>query len=75
MNAQINSESNLSRIKEQLSQGRRITVQSVLRSIGTQELRHYISIIRKDMPVCSRWVEKRGKRFKEYWLNRKDLAA
>jgi hypothetical protein len=52
--------------------GRRITVQSVLKSVGTQELRHYISIIRReqDFKITTTWVSKKGKRFKEYFIEK-----
>lgn len=60
----------LEQIKQQLEAGRRITVQSVLRSVGTQELRHYIPIIRRtyQLNISSQWLNKNGKRFKEYFL-------
>jgi len=64
------SEADVALIKHQLEQGQHITVQSVLRSIGTQELRTYVPILRRkfNLNIGSRWMESRGKRFKEYYL-------
>ena len=73
----INHESNVTIIRDQLLSGRRITVQSVLRSVNTQELRHYIPIIRRRFGIAiqSEWVERKGKRFKEYFLKKEEKAA
>ena len=66
----MDHESNIIQIRHQLEAGKRITVQSVLRSVGTQELRTYIPKIRRryHLSVVSQWVERKGKRFKEYFL-------
>jgi hypothetical protein len=63
-----NHEKNEALIKQQLLAGKRITVLSVLKSVGTIEARHYLSIIRRELPVSSEWVTKNGKRFKEYFI-------
>ena len=67
----MDHETNIIKIRCQLESGWRITVQSVRKSVGTQELRHYIPIIRKrfELPVSSVWVKRKGKRFKEYFLS------
>jgi SWI/SNF-related matrix-associated actin-dependent regulator 1 of chromatin subfamily A len=72
-----NHETNIQQIKRQLLAGRRITVQSILRSVGTQELRHYIPIIRRrfDLQVETIWIEKKGKRFKEYFIKQNQKVA
>ena len=76
MEKQINSENNLKAIRTQLQRGWRITVQSVLSSVGTQELRHYISILRReDLNIKSEWVSKNGKHFKEYYLVKEQKVA
>lgn len=62
---------NLSRIREQLVNGRRITSISVLSSIGTTEIRHYLSKLRKEgLKISDRWLEKDGKHFKEWFLSK-----
>jgi predicted DNA-binding ArsR family transcriptional regulator len=59
---------NLEKIKAQLEAGKIITVQSVRASIGTQELRHYIAILKKTMEIDCTWFEStNGRRFKKYW--------
>lgn len=63
-------ERNIKAIKEQLEAGRRLTVLSVLHSIGTLELRYYIARLRKTMQIADEWKSKNGKRFKEYYLNK-----
>lgn len=63
-----NHESNLSKILAELESGKRITVLSVLLTVKTIELRHYIAIIRKTTPVNSIWIKKDNKQFKEYFL-------
>jgi transcription initiation factor IIE alpha subunit len=60
---------NLSLIKCQLEKGKRITSISVLKSIGTTEIRHYLSKLRKEgLAIKDRWIEKDGKHFKEWFL-------
>lgn len=62
---------NLQKIKAQLDAGKVITVQSILASVGTQELRHYITILKTSMEIESQWFEaKDGRRFKKYWKNK-----
>lgn len=77
MEKSINYETNITKIKEQLERGRRITVQSILDSVGTQELRHYIPIIRRrfNMIIDSEWTERNGKRFKEYFRRKEQKVA
>lgn len=60
----------LSQIKQLLIDGKRLTVQLVLRLVGTQELRTYIPILRKQhgLDIDTVWVVKNNKRFKEYYL-------
>lgn len=66
---QQTNNTNLSRIREQLNMGRRITSISVLNSIGTTEIRHYLSILRHEgLNIKDRWLEKDNKRFKEWWI-------
>jgi len=67
-------QNNLKAIKGQLLRGWRVTVKSILQSIGTQEARHYIAKLRRDpeLKIKDRWISKDGKRFKE-WFN--DAAA
>jgi hypothetical protein len=65
----VTRESQLAQIKEQLLAGKRITVQSVLKTVHTQELRTYIPILRRaGLPIMAVWVSKGDKRFKEYYL-------
>jgi hypothetical protein len=60
---------NLEKIKAELVAGKHITVRSVLLSVGTQELRTYISQLkRQGMHIASTWVKRRDKKFKEYYL-------
>lgn len=65
-----NSYSNQKAILDQLLAGRRISTLTVLKSIGTSELRHYLAIIRKTVNVSDEWVERNGKRFKEYFIKK-----
>lgn len=60
---------NLTLIRNLLLEGLRITSISVLKSIGTTEVRHYLSILRKEgLTIKDNWLEKDGKRFKEWYL-------
>jgi len=69
MDRQNNFDSNLKKIKEQLEAGKRISVMSVLDSVHTLELRHYVAQLRKVMPIEGEWVKtEQGKRYKEYYL-------
>lgn len=69
------NQNNLELIRQQLEAGRIITVQSVLRSVGTQELRHYISKLRNEgLDIQSKWVTRGEKHFKTYWIDVKILA-
>jgi hypothetical protein len=63
-------EADLQQIKKLLLDGKRLTVVGVLRLVGTQELRTYIPILRRqhDMDISAEWQERGGKRFKEYYL-------
>ncbi|WP_158993421.1 hypothetical protein [Mucilaginibacter sp. L196] len=60
----------LSQIRQLLLDGKRLTVQSVLKIVGTQELRTYIPILRKhhSLDIDTVWVVKNEKRFKEYFI-------
>lgn len=66
----MDHQSNIIQIRQQLESGRRITVQSVLKSIGTQELRTYIPQIRRKfkLAIVAEWTEANGKRFKQYYI-------
>lgn len=66
------NESHLQAIKQQLEAGMRITVQSVRRTIGTQELRTYIPQLRRQygMIIDTAWVVKDGARYKDYFLRK-----
>ena len=77
MQDQPGKQDNLKAIREQLVHGWRITVQSVLKSIGTQEARHYIAKLRRDpeLNIADEWVTRNGKRFKEYFLRKEQKAA
>lgn len=70
-------DNNTKMIIEQLLAGRRITVQSVRKSVGTQELRHYIPIIRTDfgLIIDTEWKQKNGYRYKEYFLRKEQKVA
>lgn len=62
---------NLQKIKAQLEAGKVITVQSVRASVGTQELRHYISVLKREMNIDSIWhTATDGRRFKKYWKSK-----
>ncbi len=57
-------------IKNGLEAGKTLTVVSALNEYRTIDLRKYISDLRKEgMNIQDRWVEKNGKRFKEYFVN------
>jgi hypothetical protein len=63
--------SELEQIKCLLLDGKRLTVQSVLRLVHTQELRTYITILKRNphsLDIDTEWKERNGKRFKEYFL-------
>lgn len=65
---EVNAFKNEKAILEQLIAGRRITTMSVLSSVGTSELRTYLSRIRKTVKISSTWVKRNGKHFKEYYI-------
>ena len=68
---ELTKNDNLSRIREQLVNGRRITSISILNSIGTTEIRHYLSKLRHEgLKIKDRWLEKDKKRFKEWYLEK-----
>jgi hypothetical protein len=64
------NDAHLKAIKDELLTGKRITVQSVLKSIGTQELRTYIPRLRREfgLNIDTVWVTRAEKRFKEYFI-------
>lgn len=70
MNQQANHDTNLTLIRAQLLAGKRISVMSVLKSVGTLELRHYISELKRnsDLVIAGEWTCRNNKRFKEYYL-------
>ena len=57
-------------ILEYLKKGKRLSVSSCARIIGTNELRHYVAaLIRKGSKIQSEWKKSEsGKRYKEYFL-------
>ena len=64
-----------SRIFKALKQGRVLTVKTCTRRFGTTELRHYISLIRKQLrkerkarQVHATWQSNNGKRYCAYWM-------
>lgn len=63
-------------VKEQLLTGRRISVLSVLNSVGTTECRKIVSDLKKGgMPIESeKVISPKGKPHKEYWVS-KEVAA
>lgn len=70
MNDQQNKSDNLTRIRQFLKGGSKITSLLILRHVGTTEVRHYLSILRKEgMLIKDSWIEKDGKRFKEWYLD------
>lgn len=72
MQRQLNlNEKNQKAIEAQLVAGRRISVISVLQSVGTLELRTYLSKIRRKLSIADEWVTlPNGKRHKEYYLSK-----
>lgn len=59
------------KIRSELERGFIITVQSVLKSCRTQELRTYISALKKDgLKIKSEWITKGNKHFKQYFLSK-----
>lgn len=69
MEKSTNHDSIKNMILNQLLAGRRITCVSVLKSLHTTELRHFIAIIRKTVNVSSVWIQKGKVRFKEYYID------
>lgn len=69
MDELFDHQNNLKAIRAQILRGWRVTVKSILQSVGTQEARHYIAKLRRDpeLAIKDRWVSKDGKRFKEWW--------
>lgn len=69
----MNEEVNRTLVRRELEAGKRITVLSVLNSIGTIEARKYLSDLRKlGMAIKDEWcTSDNGKRFKTYWLETK----
>lgn len=69
MNDQPKKTDNLTKIRAFLKGGARITSILILNRVGTTEVRHYLSILRKEgLVVHDRWIEQNGKRFKEWYL-------
>lgn len=64
-------------VKEQLNAGRRISVISVLNSVGTTECRKIVSDLKKEgMSIESeKVISPKGKIHKEYWLDKDVVAA
>ena len=67
-------EANLAGIRKLFDAGKVLTVQSVRHVLKTQELRHYVSILRKEMEIESVWFTATdGRRFKKYWKKKNRL--
>jgi len=65
----METKTNLQRIRDLLNGGIRISSILVLRIVGITEVRHYLSILRKEgMIIKDCWIEKDGKRFKQWYL-------
>ncbi len=64
------SKTQLEQIKKLFLAGKKLTVQSVLKLVHTQELRTYVPILRRDhgMQIESQWVYHNSKKFKVYFL-------
>lgn len=64
-------------VKDELLSGKRISVLSVLLSIGSTECRKIISDLKKDgLPIASeRVISTKGKPHKEYWVVKEEVAA
>lgn len=60
---------NLSKIRVLLMSGAKLTSITVLRLIGTTEIRHYLSKLRREgLAIKDQWLERDGKRFKTWWI-------
>ena len=60
---------NQQRIRSLLEKGKRLTVVSVLRIVGTIELRVYISKLRREgLNIKGDWTKRNGKKFKIYYI-------
>lgn len=63
------NEADLAAIKAELVSGKRITVDSVIETVGTHELRTYIPRLRKEgLEIDTEWINGKKKRYKEYFL-------
>lgn len=59
------------KIKELLQSGERLTVLSVFRVVKSFELRHYVTQLKREgLAIKSEWASAKGKRWKEYWLEK-----
>jgi len=68
MEKSTNFDSLQNQILSQLLAGRRITTQTVLRSLKTTEARLFIARIRKTIKVSDVWIIKGKTRYKEYFI-------
>lgn len=51
--------------------GEKLTVLDALKKVGTSELRHFVTELRRaGMDITSNWTKANGKRFKVYSLNK-----
>ena len=64
---------NRNKIRALMLTGVRVTTMSILFTIGTSELRKYLSDLRKEgLIIRDKWIEKDGKHFKQYWIEIKN---
>jgi len=63
-------------IKQSFEAGNTLTTLDGLKLFRTLEMRKFVSMLRAEgMSIQDRWVEKNGKRYKEYFVNKKiDLS-
>lgn len=72
MERSVNHDSIQNGILSQLLAGRRITTVSVLKSLKSTELRHFIAILRKTVRISDKWVSNGKVRYKEYYIEKSD---
>lgn len=71
MQTQLIQDSYQNQIASLFRAGKKLTVITALKEVGTLELRHFVAELKKSgMDIQSEWkVAGNGKRFKEYSLN------
>lgn len=70
MQTQLIQETYRNKIASLFNDGKKLTVISALKEVGTLELRHFVAELKKQgMDIRSNWMTaSNGKRFKQYWL-------